>query len=290
MAPQQPPLGRDRKAFAELHALHRLDAHERLRDQAVDLAVPVHVRPETRRHPVAEHLDHTTERVARGGRALDLRDHRFLGRRIEAAQRGLVDAIEVGGSRTGNVGGDRGRTHPDHVRDHRGPEVREQRLRERAGRDARRGLTRRGALEHVAGVVEAVLLHADEIGVAGPRLAELLLGHPGSGRHLFLPLRPLGVVDHDRDRRAERGAVPDPAEQLDVVPLELHPRPPTKAEPTAGQLGADLLHGHGNARGQAFDHDHERGAVRLPCSQVAQHRDARLPVEAEQSGPKPATG
>ena len=83
--------------------------------------------------------------------------------------------------------------------------------------------------------------------------------------------------------------MPDPAEQLDVVPLELHPRATAEAEPTAGQLGADLLHGHGNARGQAFDHDHQGGAVRLPGSQVAQHRGVRLPAEARWTGPKPAT-
>ena len=40
---------------------------------------------------------------------------------------------------------------------------------DRADGDARRGLARAGALEHVAHVVVAVLHEAGEVGVAGPR-------------------------------------------------------------------------------------------------------------------------
>ena len=46
------------------------------------------------------------------------------------------------------------------------PSSREQLLGHRAGRDPCRGLAGTGALEHVAGIGEAVLLHADEVGVA----------------------------------------------------------------------------------------------------------------------------
>ena len=37
------PAAGDRDALADLDRLHRLDAHQRLREQAVDAAVPVHV-------------------------------------------------------------------------------------------------------------------------------------------------------------------------------------------------------------------------------------------------------
>ena len=56
-----PPLRRDGRALADLDRLHGLDAHERLRDPAVDPAVPVHVRSERDRNVEPEHLDHTTE-------------------------------------------------------------------------------------------------------------------------------------------------------------------------------------------------------------------------------------
>ena len=81
-----PPAG-DLEAVADLDALHGLDAHERLREQAVDAAVPVHVRAEPGRDAVAEHLDHAAERVAGLRRGLDLGDHRGLGVGVEAAHR-----------------------------------------------------------------------------------------------------------------------------------------------------------------------------------------------------------
>jgi hypothetical protein len=79
-----PPRG-DVEAVAHLDALHGLDAHERLREPPVDAAVPVHVRAEAGRHAVAEHLEHTTERVAVLGGGLDRRDHRRLRVGVEAA-------------------------------------------------------------------------------------------------------------------------------------------------------------------------------------------------------------
>ena len=140
----------------------------------------------------------------------------------------------------------------------------------------RAAVSRARAFQDVARVVEAVLLHPDEVGVAGPRLVQGLLGDARRGRHLLLPLRPLGVVDHDRDRRAEREAVPDPTEDLDVVALEAHPRPAAEAQPAAGQLVAQLLDGDGKTRRKPFDHHGERGAVRLAGGQVTQH-GVRLP-------------
>jgi hypothetical protein len=75
------------------------------------------------------------------------------------------------------------------------------RLLEEAGGDLAegdpcRGLAGRGALEDRAGVVEAVLLHADEIGVAGARPSErpvagdLLLGVDVVRRGIRLVGRP----------------------------------------------------------------------------------------------------
>jgi hypothetical protein len=90
-----------------------------------------------------------------------------------------------------------------------------------AERDPCRGLPGRGAFEDRTGIVEAVLLHADEIGMAGARPSErpiasdLLLGVDvvrggirvgidRLGAHHRLPFGPLGVADPDR-RSASRG-------------------------------------------------------------------------------------
>ena len=175
-----PTAGRDVEAVAHLDALHRLDAHERLREPAVDAAVPVHVRPEPWRDAVPEHLEHPAERVSGLRRVLDRRDHPGFGLGVEAAHRRLVDGVEIGGlgppiRRCAH------RAEGDHVAQDLHAEPRQQLLRERAGRDARRGLARAGSLEHVAGVVEAVLLHAHEVGVSRPRLTERALRGAGSG-------------------------------------------------------------------------------------------------------------
>ena len=65
-------------------------------------------------------------------------------------------------------------------------------------------------------------------------------------RHLLVPLvaaEPLGVLDLDGDRRAERAAVADAAEQRQLVLLEALARPAAVAEPAPGQLGLDVLDG-----------------------------------------------
>ena len=91
-----PPPPGDVEAVADLDALDRLDAHHRLGEQGVELAIPVDVAAETDGHAVAEHLDDATERVTVLGGGLDLEDHRLGGGRVEAAHGRLVDLRQVG--------------------------------------------------------------------------------------------------------------------------------------------------------------------------------------------------
>ena len=95
-----PPAGHV-EAVADLDALDRLDAHERLGQQGVELAVPVHVAAEADRHAVGEHLDDAPQGVAVLLGRLDLVDHGGLGRRVEAAHLGGVDGEQVGRDRDG---------------------------------------------------------------------------------------------------------------------------------------------------------------------------------------------
>ena len=100
--------------------------------------------------------------------------------------------------------GHRDRADGDDVADHLDAErLAEERLRHRAQRHPGRGLAGAGALEHRPRVVEAVLLHAGEVGVAGPRAGQRrVAGLPGEhlgvdrvGGHDRRPLGPLGVAD-----------------------------------------------------------------------------------------------
>ena len=60
----------------------------------------------------------------------------------------------------------------DHVAHYRDPDPRQQGFGAGTRRNPRRRLARRGALEDVAGVVEAVLLHAGEVRVTRTRLGQ----------------------------------------------------------------------------------------------------------------------
>ena len=113
-------------------------------------------------------------------------------------------------------------------------------------------------------------------GAARPRSSRRPGGHR-VGRHHRVPLGPLGVADADRDRPAERHAVPHAAGDLRLVLLELHPRAPAVPGPAPGQRGGHVRGADLDARGQAFADRDERPPVRLSRGQPAQH-DADPPT------------
>ena len=203
--------------------------------------------------------------------ALTALDHGRLGHRVEAAHRALVDPVQIARPRPRAVGAGGGVAQADDVADDREPEVREQELGQRAGGHPGRRLPGRGPLEDVTGVVEAVLQHARQVGVAGAGLGEDGGRRTGIGRHLLGPLGPLGVGDHDGHRRAEGAAVADTADQGDLVGLEAHAGAPPVAQPASGQLVGDVGGLDRQAGGQALDDDDQGAAVRLAGSQKAQH-------------------
>ena len=221
------PSAGDLEPVADLDALDGLDAHDRLGEQRVELAVPVHVAAEADRHAVAEHLDDAAERVAVLGRGLD------LGR--SSPRSASVSKQRTWLSSTRSSWSGVGRTAPAGTRAApiwmtwemiSMPSVRQQRLGHGAGGDTGRGLAGARPLEHVAGVGEAVLLHAGEVGVARAHLGERILGGAGRRAHLLVPLvaaEPLAVLDLDRDRRSERAAVADAADERELVGLEALP-------------------------------------------------------------------
>ncbi len=76
--------------------------------------------------------------------------------------------------------------------------------------------------------------------------------------------------------------MPHAAEELDLVRLEAHARTAPVAEPAPRELGREVVDQDGQSGGEALDGDHERGPVRLPGRQEAQHavlRSHRLETE-----------
>jgi hypothetical protein len=245
----------------------------------------VHVAAEPGRQAVREHLDGAAEGVTLVVSAVDPGDHAGGRLRVEAAHLGRVDGVEVVGARAGGVVGEVLAADVDDVGEDGGADLGEEALGDRADDDAGGGLAGGGALEGVADVVVAVLQRADEVGVPGPGAGEALAAAGVAdgvevvarlGVHGVDPLGPLGVVDHDADRRAERAAVPDAGEHLDAVDLEVHPGRAAVAEPAAGELRGEQLAGDGEAGRHPLEGGDEGGTVGLPSGQEAQARHADL--------------
>ena len=120
----------------------------------------------------------------------------------------------------------------------------EQRPRHRAGRDPRGGLASAGPLEHVARVVEAVLEDAREVRVPGTNARHPFgLESPRLDLHRTLPVLPVAVLDHQRDRRPERLAAADAADDPGRVVLDLLALSPTVAALAAPKVGVDVARG-----------------------------------------------
>src|SRR5216683_7842497 len=73
------------EAHPELDALDRLQAHQRVADPAVELAIPLHVAAESDRQARRHDLDDAAERVAGFLALVDRRDYRALGGRVANA-------------------------------------------------------------------------------------------------------------------------------------------------------------------------------------------------------------
>ena len=160
------------------------------RQPGVELAIALHERTEPRWQAVDQHLDHTAEGVAVGLGRLDLGDQR-VGRALVAGRgpgdasiasrslRGRQRAVDgVGVTDRHHVGNDFGTEH-----------LAQELLGDGAQRHPGRGLPGGSTLQHRAGVVEAVLLHAGQVGVTGARPGQRSIASQ-AGEHLGCPPGP----------------------------------------------------------------------------------------------------
>src|SRR5581483_3081219 len=261
---------------ADLDALRGLDAHERVREPAVELPVPLRVAPEPRRCPDDDRLDDAAERVARLLALVDARDDAALGVGVRHPDRRFLRPHEdVLGREPGVIRRDAADLRdPPHDAD---AERREERLREAADRDPRGGLARARALEDVPDVAMVVLERAGEIGVPGPRARdrEIRIAILRARRHLLLPVPPVAVLDPERDRRAERLAPTDAGANLGFVLLDLHATAAAVAAHAALQIAIDRVDGDRDAGGEALDDSGQPGSVRLPGGEVTERHVTR---------------
>jgi hypothetical protein len=143
-------------------------------------------------------------------------------------------------------------------------ELREQLAGEGPGRHAGRGFAGTRPLEHRADAAQ-VLDRAGQVGMAGPRPLDLLE-----------PFE-LGVFvdDLERERAAERDALPETGEERDGIGLDPLSPPAAIAPLPAPQLGVDERDIDGEARGKTVDERHEGGPVRFTGGPIAEHGGIR---------------
>ena len=143
-----------------------------------------------------------------------------------------------------------------------------------------RRLPGRGPLEHLGDLVEAVLLHAGQVGVPGPGLGEPAALPPGAGRHRSSHLghSVLAISIPTGDPIVRPWSTPE-ISVTSSCSKRIRGSPPV-AEAPPGQLGLDVLDGEGQPGGQALDDDEQGLAVALAGGQEAQHAAHRRPAMA----------
>ena len=179
-----------------------------------------------------------------------------------------------------------------------GAEVLQELAGDRADRDARGGFARARALEHVAHVVVAVLDDAGQVGVARSRArddgavdARCFGARRRFDGHRPLPVLPVAVGNHQRDRTASRHAVADAAERLRAIRFDRHAAAAPVAALAAAELRGDRVEVDREAGGHAFENHHERLPVRLAGGQKSQHDAFILSEKFAHSGaPRAGSG
>src|ERR1043165_6965077 len=267
------PRGLDARADGD--GLDRRDGHQRAREPSVELRVPGGVRAEAGDDSARDDLEDAAERVALAPLLVNERDHPVLRFGVGAAQRRFVgdgrDALPLNFERSV-----RDAAELDDVAANLDAEDREQLLCKCAAGDARGGLARRRALKYVAQVACAVLESAREVCVAWTRSLQAtrlpFFNFTRLDRHHLSPVRPVLILDEQRDGRAECEAGADAAQGFGAVALDLHAPAAPVAPLPALKLAVDLLRVNGETRRQTLDDGDERATVRLTGCVEAEHQ------------------
>ena len=121
----------------------------------------------TRRKPPDYDLDDTTEGVAVFVCLVNLSNHRSRCLRVSATQGVLVKSCNVLGTRNRGILGHTDGPDGNRVRENRNTQLTQEATHYGTQRDPGRSFPRTGALEHWAGIFEAILLHSGKVGVTG---------------------------------------------------------------------------------------------------------------------------
>src|SRR6516164_965220 len=152
----------------------------------------------------------------------------------------------------------------------------EQLLRKSPGCDPRSGLPRRSPLQHVTRIMKIEFLRAGKIRMTRSRRYELSRFRLRSrrslnGKYLF-PVRPVPILDSQRDRRANRLPLPHSGENVRAIFLDFLPPAAPVAELPPLQLVIDKLDSNLQSRRETRHKRQQRLTVRLTRGIEAKHK------------------
>ena len=174
---------------------------------------------------------------------------------------------------------------------HANAERREQPLRRCADGDTGGRFARARPLQDVPHVVVVVLEDAGEVGMTGsrPRDRDARVTIGGFGRHLLLPVLPVPVLDHQRDRRAQGFAPADSRFDARLVLLDRHPPAAAVSLLPAPQVMIDRADIDREPCGEALDDRRQARPVGLSGGKEAKHGELHCLTKSSKQD-KPADG
>ena len=239
-------LGDAGEAGADLHALHRVDAHQRMRQfgvQAVEDRLA-----QARRHAFGNHGDLRPDRILVAAQLVHVGLQLRHLVRVGAEEGILLDAVPAP---------ERNLDRPElaHVASHLDAQARQVFLGDSPGGHTHGGLARRGTAA-AAVVAHAVLV---VVGVVGMGRAEQVLD-----RRVVLGLL-VGVADQQADRRAGGLALEHPGKNLHLVGFLALGGVPAGAGLAPVEVALQVPGGQFQPRGAPIDDGDQRRAVAFAC-------------------------
>ena len=265
----------DPNSVADFHRLDRVDRHHSLREAAIQFLRPVDVCAQSDGDSSSNHLEATADRVAVLLGRFDLLDHAISIIGQDAAYEGIIPnrlqlpPLDHELFRQTDFPDGPGMT------ENLDPERSYQEFRHGPGCHPGGGLAGAGTLQNVSSVGLVELLGAGQVRVTRSRSghASLLgnLGSDGFDRHDVAPVLPIAVLNHHRERTAERSPVPDTGEDSDLIRLDLHPAAAPETALSPVKLYIDEVRVEFQISGKPLDDGDERLTVGFASCFEAQH-------------------
>lgn len=260
----------DGRPATDADGLDRLNRHQRLCEQAIELSVPLRVAAQAGWNPVRDDFERTADGIAGFTRGVHGGSHGGAHLGICAPDSILIGQSghcrEVVGQRVGDC---RTANRGD-VAHNLNAQVPEERARDSASRHARGCFASARPLKHVPHVVALVFQAAREVSMtrawsrdrfppcAGQRGIRYRLDTHGE-----LPVDPIAITNRERDGAADGLSAANPGQDLNLILLDNHAASPSVPELPSSEIAVDVSGGQSKAGGYTVEHGHQDLTVRF---------------------------